>query len=454
MKNFKLSVSKNGKKYTIVFKAETEKDARSKVHDEWYSILGIEEMSSKEDIWNTFIFTAKTEDGSLKKWKIVWDDIFKVYVKLRKNLEYNVLTLYSENDKNFSEEKKEKIIEDLKEEYNLLFTWKKKDNLDKLREKIKKDKEENTRNKNFYLKKELETTYKLIDFILVKLEKLISGSSWIDIDLEQKEKIKNIYNSIIKLKKSTNISKLKLIWETALIKIWEIELKELDEKHKNTSRNLLKETNTLLKKIGSKESFIEKNKDFWYKISLFINYIWGFLKWLKKKKKDEVDKHTHLYVRNMLFLKRYKEKLNENTLFLMKKNFKLLFNKDLLTDLLIKRKVIKQNIILLKAKEKGVSYSYTFIKKWANIIVDYFIDFFSNIREYLFIVIFIYTVLFIISLNMNYYYNLYESNFEWLFYFLVVFFIYLILYAVRNFILMIFSFAILFIVVIFWVVNF
>jgi hypothetical protein len=34
MKNYKLSVSKNGRKYTIVFKAETEKDARNKVHDE------------------------------------------------------------------------------------------------------------------------------------------------------------------------------------------------------------------------------------------------------------------------------------------------------------------------------------------------------------------------------------------------------------------------------------
>jgi len=34
MNNYKLSVSKNGKKYTIVFKAETEKNARNKVHEE------------------------------------------------------------------------------------------------------------------------------------------------------------------------------------------------------------------------------------------------------------------------------------------------------------------------------------------------------------------------------------------------------------------------------------
>jgi len=454
MKNFKLSVSKNGKKYTIVFKAETEKDARKKVHDEWYSILGIEEISSKEDIWNIFLFTAKTEDWSYKKWKIVWDDIFKVYVKLRKNLEYNVITLYSEENSEFTEEKKLSIISDLKEEYNLLFSWKKKDNLDKLREKIKKDKEENTKNKNFYLKKELTTTYELIDFILIKLEKLLSGSWWIKISVEQKEKIKNIYNSIIKLKKSTNISKLKIIWEAALLKIWEIELRELEDKHEDSSKDLLKETNSLLRKIGSRESFIEKDKDFWIKVTKVLNYFLNYLNKFKKIKKEEVDKHTHLYVRNMLFLKRYKEKLKENTLFILNTNIKLIFDKELRIDTFIKRKVIKQNIVLLKAKEKWIGYSYTFIKKWMNKVIDSFIEFIYNIRQYLFIVIFIYTLLFIFSLNINFYYNFYESNFEWIFYFIVVFFIYLILYIVRNFILMIFSFAILFIVVIFWVVNF
>ncbi len=454
MKNFKLSVSKNGKKYTIVFKAETEKDARKKVHDEWYSILGIEEISSKEDIWNIFLFTAKTEDWSYKKWKIVWDDIFKVYVKLRKNLEYNVITLYSEENSEFTEEKKLSIISDLKEEYNLLFSWKKKDNLEKLREKINKDKEKNTKNKNFYLKKELTTTYELIDFILIKLEKLLSGSWSIKISVEQKEKIKNIYNSIIKLKKSTNISKLKIIWEAALLKIWEIELRELEDKHEDSSKDLLKETNSLLRKIGSRESFIEKDKDFWIKVTKVLNYFLNYLNKFKKIKKEEVDKHTHLYVRNMLFLKRYKEKLKENTLFILNTNIKLIFDKELRIDTFIKRKVIKQNIVLLKAKEKWIGYSYTFIKKWMNKVIDSFIEFIYNIRQYLFIVIFIYTLLFIFSLNINFYYNFYESNFEWIFYFIVVFFIYLILYIVRNFILMIFSFAILFIVVIFWVVNF
>jgi hypothetical protein len=34
MQNYKLSVTKNGKKYTIIFKAENEKTARERVHKE------------------------------------------------------------------------------------------------------------------------------------------------------------------------------------------------------------------------------------------------------------------------------------------------------------------------------------------------------------------------------------------------------------------------------------
>jgi hypothetical protein len=54
----------------------------------------------------------------------------------------------------------------------------------------------------------------------------------------------------------------------------------------------------------------------------------------------------------MLFLKRYKEKLKENNIFIIKNLFKILFNKDIRIDTFIRRKVLKQNIYLLKAKEK------------------------------------------------------------------------------------------------------
>lgn len=456
MQNYKLSVSKNGKKYTMVFKAETEKLARDRVHKEWYSILSIEETNVKTDLWNIFLFTVKTKSWELKNWKIVWEDIFKIYIKLKKHLEYDVIFLYSEAEKDIDDNSKSKIINDLKEEYNLLFSWNKKKDEKNSNKKNSNDGKDKNKMGNFYLKKELEETYKLIQFILDKLEKLLFNKSWIKLDTEAKEKIKTIYNSIIKLKKTTNISKLKEIWELALLKIWKLELNELENHHEDSAKILLKETNSLLKKIGSRQNFIEKDKDISYIIKNLLEK-WGiFLKSFIKNKKttNKTDKNTHSYIKNILFLKRYKQKLKDNNIFILKNLLSLLFSEEKRVDIFIRRKVIKQNITLFEAKEKWMWYSYTSVKKWLNKIIYIILKFIKNIKDYLFIVIFIYTIMFIVLLNINYYYKISNSNFEWLFYFIVVLFIYLILYFTRNLILMILNFVILFFIVIFWVVNF
>lgn len=456
MQNYKLAVTKNGKKYTIVFKAETEKLARERVHSEWYSILSIEEILKKDNIWNIFLFTAKTKSGDLKQWKIAWDDIFKIYIKLRKNLEYDVKVLYSEKDSNLKIEDKERIIKDLEEEYAILYKWKKVDKKEELRKKIIEQKKEKTNSDNFYLKKELDETYKLINFVLLKLQNLLDDKTPIKINNNQKELLKTVYNSIIKLKKSTNLSKLKEIWELALIKVWRIELNEVEKKQEDNSKKLLKETNILLKRLWSKESFIEKNKDIWYIINNFFEKLNKYFISIKttKKKKVQIDKNSHSYIKNVLFLKRYKEKLKENNIYILKNFFTILFNSELRTDLLIRRRVIKQNITLFKAKEKWIWFSYTSVKKGINKIVDWILKFLSNIKQYLFFVIMWYTLIFIIFINLNYYYGFWKSNYQWIFYFLIIFFVYLILYFTRNLILLVLNFVILFFIVIFWVVNF
>ena len=245
MPNFKISVSKENKRYTIIFKAENEAVARDRVHQEWYSVLGVEEISAVESVWNIFIFEAY-KNWQIKHWKIAWDDIFKVYVNLVRNLEYDVFSIYNEKDKDLPIEKKEKILKELKEEYAFLQKWKRQDKLDELREKIKKEKWEALNLNQFYLKKELEDTNKLIVHVLKKLESMILWNSAVKLTQEQKIKFEVIYNSIIKLKKSTNISKLKEIWEVALQKIWKIELSQLEDTKDEQNRELLKETNKLL----------------------------------------------------------------------------------------------------------------------------------------------------------------------------------------------------------------
>jgi hypothetical protein len=53
-----------------------------------------------------------------------------------------------------------------------------------------------------------------------------------------------------------------------------------------------------------------------------------------------------------LYLNKYKQKYSENTKFIFKNFFKLLGDRDLREKTYLLRNVIKQNIVLLKAREK------------------------------------------------------------------------------------------------------
>jgi len=122
---------------------------------------------------------------------------------------YNIIKLYSDLDIKKADDYKKNILLELEEQYKYFKNTKK----EKLRES-----EESGKNKvvdkneinidNFYLKKELEETYKLIDFVLNKLNKLLAENKYNLNDLK-KEKLKNLYNSLIKIKSSTNTTKLK-----------------------------------------------------------------------------------------------------------------------------------------------------------------------------------------------------------------------------------------------------
>lgn len=453
MENFKVWVSKDNKRYSIVFKAESESAARERVHKEWYSILSLEKIVDNNELWNTFIFKW-FKDWKINNWKIVWDDIFKVYVKLRKNLEYDITEIFPEKE-SLSDSQKVDLLEELKEEYNIYYSGNKKEKIDELRDKIKESKEENSKLESFYLKKELEDTNKLIDYTLNKLQNLLSWNSWINLENDKLEKLKAVYNEIIKLRKSTNISKLKEIWELALLKVWNIELAELEKNKNKDNRDLLKETNKVLKKMWSKNQFVEKEKDLNYQFEMLISGIKDFFSDLRDKTKIvSVDKHSHSYIKTLLYIWKYKEKYNENTQFIIKNCIKLLFSKSLREETFITRKVIKQNISLLNAKIKGIKFSYTFLKKWFSKFLERILDTSKSIRVYLFSVVIIYLFVFLIYLNYSTYFNFNDYNYDGIFYFIIIILLYLILYFSRSIFLISLNFVFLFFIIIFWVINF
>jgi len=66
MPKFKIVASKSNKKYSLILSAESESDAREKIHKEGYSILSIQIADEQEIQGKKFIFEIITEKGSKK----------------------------------------------------------------------------------------------------------------------------------------------------------------------------------------------------------------------------------------------------------------------------------------------------------------------------------------------------------------------------------------------------
>lgn len=460
MKRFKISVWKDQKKYTLVFQAENEIIARERVHKEWYSILSIQEFTEEVNLGKSFTFKGILNSEE-KTGKVMGDDIFKVYTKLRKELGYKVTELYSTIE-SITPEEKIKQLHSLEEEYEIFLENENKSEK-KVVKKIKKPeaKLQETNIDSFYMKKELEQTYKLIDFVLEKVKNLIENKEISDLDSEQKEKLKTVYNSVIKIKKTTNVNKLKEIWELALLKVGLLEVRELDLHKSKKMKGLLKDTNKLLKKIGSTKQFIEKDSDYKKIIEeKFIKFLDKFKKnW--KSNKNKVDKSTHEYIRTELLIRKYQEKEKQNTINIIKNIIKFITKIDYRDDILLRRKVIKQNLLLYKVKQKWVNYSYSTIKKWYLHIQEVIESLILLVRLYIFVIIFFYSVFILIYINIfpliQWEWALLKDitfNFKGLFYFILFIFVYLTLYIRRGFISLWVNFVILFFIIIFGLINF
>ena len=463
MNKFKISASKGQKKYSLVLTAASEKQAKERVHSEWYSILSVTPITDADISWNKFIFSW-TLNGKVKSWTIIWDDIFKIYLKLKDDLWYKISELYPESDKDLSAEEKWKILQDLDSSYSHESRGKKS-------EPKKRKKQSITEKKSlewFHMKKELDETYAMIDIVIQKLQSLIVNPKLKD-DLK-KQKLTDVYNSIIKIKKSTNIEKLKQVGEAALLKIWEIELQTLEESKNKQSKKLLSETNKLLKQVWSNTQFKEKNKDVHHLFGLFVSDMEEKIQAIKetkkkvfeKKEKALIDKESYSFLKTLLLLDKYKKRLKHNNKEIIKNISVFVFpfgkkSSDLREKILLKRKVIQQNISLLSAKKSWKIISYTWVIKGYRKWVEKIISLIKIFDSYIFYVVASYCVLFILYLNMVhlwYGFSAYSFNYTGVFYFIFLLSAFILTSISKWLFLLTLNFVILFFILIFWVVNF
>ena len=443
MQKYKITATKNQKKYNLILSAETQKEAQEKIHKEGYSILKIVEHVDNWGYkdWNEkrFIFVWE-KWGEKKRWIIVWKDILKIYIKLIDELEYKILELYPKWDVSYEDEKeRKKLMNDLEMWYIL---QKNKNNSVEKNKKKPEKKQEDLLNStwvddNFYLKKQLDATYKLIDTVIEKFNALFQEREEFMIDDTLYEKLQGVYTKIVTLKSSTNIPKLQEIWELSLIKIWEIELNKLKYKKSQELQDQLKETNKLLKKLGSKTQFKDPDTDLLFYLKNKILEIWNNLKLssikeiLKKEEKKVVDTETYEYLKLVLQLEKYQKKLKEVNVIILKNFFTFynpFYSTDEKTKIVLKKKVIEQNITILKAKKAWRLSSYTSVKKWYQKLIDNISKFLKFIEWLSISFVLIFSYLFLTWVMFSWYININTSALP---YFLL-FFLLVILTEIRR----------------------
>lgn len=455
MKKFKITVSKNQQRYDIVIQSENEILARERVHKEWYSILSVEEINDLDIKGNKFIFTVEV-NSEIKNGSIYWEDIFKAYLKLKKDFGYNVISIFAEKDKDKSEDEKNETLKKVQEEYLLYIQKFQKADKEVKMEVI--DVKETIVNEDFYLKKEVEETYKLIDFVLKKVKSIVDTNLY-NINEDQKLKLQNIYNSLISIKNSRNVNKLKEIWELALKKVWILELEYLEKTKNEEAKKLLNETNSLLKQLWSKDQFVEKSKDVGYMIKHFFSKVKEFFEVKIKSKSSFLDKETHSYIKTMVLLNKYKEKKEEINKEIANNFYIFLFpfweNKEKKDKLLAKKSVIRQNISLLKAKLNWKVYSYTKIVKWYKRLEEIFISLLEFFASYLKVIVYFYWLVFVLFFLLNYFW-LYtiNVNIQWINLILYLIIFYTLISFTRWFFSFIFNFVFFIFINIFFIVNF
>lgn len=460
MKNFKIEAVKWVETFHLIKTAESEKWIRDDLHKEGFVIVSIVEIWDIQISGNKFFFEIIDTNGNIKIGTIVSNDVFKAYLKIKYEMKYNLKYIYQ--DQNTSIIEKERILKELENHYTLYQEINKK----QIQEKEIKDNttkniviEEKT--DTFVMQKEIEKYTLMIEKVLLKLKNILEWEQNEFFNPSKKELLKNIYTEILKVKTSTNVNKLKQVGEIALLKIWELELEILENKKDEKYKNLLHETNILLKEAGSKKTFIEKDKDLNYIFNTAIKNFFVFIKSIKrqKTKKVEIDTTSTWYLRNKYLLNKYeakwikikKEKLHNFIIYLIPSQK----NSEKKEEFLLKEKVIQQNIMILKSRLEWSHFSYTKIVKGYYYFIEKILTYLNFFNNSFLIIISIYSIIFlIIYIWNNIWYSHIMINFNGMYYFIFINILFILFKTTRWLLSLIFNIVIFIFLFIFWVINF
>ncbi len=394
---FRAVCSKWNQKLTLSLSASSIEEARSILHGQGYSIMEIQEsvqgaLQKEEWIDNFFYFDIRL-NGLVKSWKIQSEDVFKAYKKLVDDLGYDVVYIYTTEWMN--EEQKKVITAKVKDGYMM---YQQSMGIDTTAKKIQTEKEVDMAEISPQVLREIAHYNTIIDTTIEKIQNLFLKYHN-TITPEKKHELENIESTLAQGKWWSNLWRLKNIVENALNVIGKVESELIKGWVDGEKKKLLEETNSLLKQIWSTsriQSDDDSSVDIWKSISSFID---SFQKKPDQKveQKKKVDTNSFIFYKNLRELNTYKENLNKTEIEILRSIIRFQFPK--IKRLLLKKKLLEQDIQIIDNRIHNKNISYTKIVKWTRYYTDLFYKFFSKISDIILYALIFYSTTYILLLT-------------------------------------------------------
>lgn len=369
MANFVAVCSKNGQRVELSLSKATIEEAKSELHNQGYAIIEIHESDEAPDVpssLSTFYFDILV-DGKVKSGQIKSSDSFRAYIKLVDDLHYQVLSIY---ESPASGEDERKFFTNRIREMYAVYRGGAKKNQPKEAPVSGAQKpteaDATPAEPTSVLARQVAKYHALIERTVVKVEFLLANFP-AQLGEDRVFRLKELVTALKQLKNTTNADKLKLVGETALDSIGKLEIELIEKGYVKDKKSVLGQTNELLRGMGSSKRVVLPEDDFVVQAKAFWkgfqeNYLAPVEKAAKTTSSGaDASMSEFVYFKNVRELKAYEAKRAEINRELFRGMLRLRGGKK--DRLILKRKLIEQNIELLSNRIKNRSVSYVKIKR-------------------------------------------------------------------------------------------
>ncbi|MDD2694136.1 MAG: hypothetical protein PHY14_04370 [Candidatus Gracilibacteria bacterium] len=392
---YKATCTKGNQKLILSLQANNIDEARSILHGQGYSIMDIQEFTQVESGNLNFFYFDANVNGLIKTGKIQSNDIFKAYKKLVEDLNYNIIYIYTSEGMN--EEQKKLITSKVKDGYHL---YQQSIGIEKDNTKIKTEKEEDLIGISPQVLKEIAQYNEIIDSTVEKIHNL-SIKYHNTITPEKKKQLEELEMNLVQAKGMSNLGRLRNIIEQGLTLIGGLEKGLIQGGMEGEKKRLLEETNDLLKQVGSSNRIdVTGDDDIGKKITQFFEKIQKKQEEKpQEEQKKKIDTNSFIFYRNLRELNIYKENMRATQIKIVKALFSFQFRD--LKRLLLKRKLLSQNITIIDNRIHNRNISYTKVVKGAQYYFNLTFLFFEKTADILLYTLFLYTLTYITLTSLN-----------------------------------------------------